>query len=292
MLLGVPNFSEGRESRKIEEISGAFATGAAMLDVDSDAVHNRSVVTLSAPPGVLATALTSGARACVSRIDMRKHDGAHPAIGALDVCPVVWLHQDDRDAARDVALTTAREIGADLEVPVFLYGDLARQESHRERAFFRAGGLVELSRRLHSGELRPDFGPQRVHERAGATLVTARPPLVAFNVELADADLRTAREIASRLREAGGGLDGVRAIGVDLGKGRTQVSTNVHDPEAVPLAAVVERIRDLAGPGGARPVAAEIVGLVPERALEGWDDELPIEGFEPAKHVIERRVRI
>lgn len=292
MLLGVPNFSEGRESRKIEEISGAFATGAAMLDVDSDAVHNRSVVTLSAPPGVLATALINGARACVSRIDMRKHDGAHPAIGALDVCPVVWLHQDDRDAARDVALTTAREIGADLEVPVFLYGDLARQESHRERAFFRAGGLVELSRRLHSGELRPDFGPQRVHERAGATLVTARPPLVAFNVELADADLRTAREIASRLREAGGGLDGVRAIGVDLGKGRTQVSTNIHHPEAVPLAAVVERIRDLAGPGGARPVAAEIVGLVPERALEGWDDELPIEGFEPAKHVIERRVRI
>ena len=292
MLLGVPNFSEGRESREIEEISAAFATGAALLDVDSDAVYNRSVVTLSAPPGVLATALINGARACVDRIDMRKHEGAHPCIGALDVCPVVWLHQDDRDAARGVALSTAREIGADLEVPVFLYGDLARHESHRERAFFRAGGLVELSRRLHSGELRPDFGPQRVHERAGATLVTARPPLVAFNVELADADLRTAREIASRLREAGGGLDGVRAIGIDLGKGRTQVSTNVHDPEAVPLAAVVERIRGLAGPGGARPVAAEIVGLVPERALVGWDDELPLEGFEPAKHVIERRVRI
>jgi glutamate formiminotransferase len=292
VLLGVPNFSEGRDSREIEEISGAFATGAAMLDVDSDAVHNRTVVTLSGPPEVLASALINGARACASRIDMRKHDGAHPCIGALDVCPVVWLHHEDRDAARDVALSTARGIGADLEVPVFLYGDLARHESHRERAFFRAGGLVELSRRLHSGELRADFGPQRVHEQAGATLISARPPLVAFNVELADADLRTAREIASRLREAGGGLDGVRAIGIDLGKGRTQVSTNVHDPEAVPLAAVVERIRGLAGPGGARPVGAEIVGLVPERALEGWSDELPLEGFDPAKHVIERRVRI
>ena len=292
MLLGVPNFSEGRESRKIEEISGAFATGAAMLDVHSDAVHNRTVITLSAPPGVLATALINGARACVNRIDMRKHDGAHPCIGALDVCPVVWLHKDDRDAACDAALTAAREIGADLEVPVFLYGDLARHESHRERAFFRAGGLVELTRRLHSGELRPDFGPQRVNEDAGATLVTARPPLVAFNVELADADLPTAREIASRLREADGGLNGVRAIGIDLGKGRTQVSTNIHDPEAVPLAAVVERIRGLAGSCGARPVAAEIVGLVPEWALEGWDDELPLEGFDPAKQVIERRVRI
>jgi glutamate formiminotransferase len=292
MLLGVPNFSEGRESRRIEEISGAFATGAAMLEVHSDAVHNRSVVTLSAPPEVSASALIHGARACVERIDMRRHDGAHPRIGALDVCPVVWLRQDDRDAACDAALTTAREVGAELEVPVFLYGDLARHESRRELAFFRAGGLVELARRLHSGELRPDFGPQRVHERAGATLVTARPPLVALNVELADGDLRTAKEIASRLREAGGGLEGVRAIGVDLGNGRTQVSTNVHDPNAVPLAVVVERIRGLAGPGGARPVAAEIVGLVPERALEGWDDVLPLEGFDPAKHVIERRVRI
>jgi glutamate formiminotransferase len=153
VLLGVPNFSEGRESRKIEEISGAFATGAAMLDVHSDAVHNRTVITLSAPPGVLATALINGARTCVNRIDMRKHDGAHPCIGALDVCPVVWLHKDDRDAARDAALTAAREIGADLEVPVFLYGDLARHESHRERAFFRAGGLVELTRRPQSGGL-------------------------------------------------------------------------------------------------------------------------------------------
>jgi glutamate formiminotransferase len=292
VLLGVPNFSEGRDRREIEEISGAFATGAAMLDVDSDAVHNRTVVTLSGPPEVLASALINGARACVTRIDMRKHDGAHPCIGALDVCPVVWLHDGDRDAARDVALSTARGIGTDLDVSVFLYGDLARHESHRERAFFRAGGLVELSRRLHSGELRADFGPQRVHERAGATLVTARPPLVAFNVELADADLRTAREIASRLREAGGGLEGVRAIGIDLGNGRTQVSTSVHDPEAVPLAVVVERIRGLAGSSGAHPVGAEIVGLVPERALEGWDDDLPLEGFDPARHVIERRVRI
>jgi glutamate formiminotransferase len=292
MLLAVPNFSEGRDERRIEAISTAFATGAALLDVHSDPVHNRSVVTLSGPPASLAPALVNGATACVEAIDLSKHDGAHPVIGALDVCPVVWLHDDDRDTAGEEALAAARGIGTDAGVPVFLYGELAGHESHRERAFFRAGGTVELARRIEAGELRPDFGPAELHPTAGATLVTARPPLAAFNVELAGADLAAARDIASRLREAGGGLDGVRAIGIDLGDSRTQVSTNIHDPAAVSLATVAIRIRDLAAPHGARPVGAEIVGLVPERALDGWPDALPIAGFDPAKHVIERRVRV
>ena len=291
MLLAVPNFSEGRDERRIEAVSTAFATGAALLDTHSDPVHNRTVLTLSGPPGSLAAALVNGARACVDAIDMSKQDGAHPCIGALDVCPVVWLREDEREAARDEALATARGIAAETGVPVFLYGELASQESHRERAFFRAGGLVELTRRVEGGELRPDFGPAELHPTAGATLVTARPPLAAFNVELAGADIAAAREVASRLREAGGGLEGVRAIGIDLGNGRTQVSTNVHDPGTGSLATVAIRIRDLAAPHGARPVGAEIVGLVPERALEGWPDALPITGFDPAKHVIERRVR-
>ena len=291
MLLAVPNFSEGRDERRIEAVSAAFATGAALLDTHSDRVHNRSVLTLSGPPGSLAAALVNGARACVDAIDMSKQDGAHPCIGALDVCPVVWLREDDRAAARDEALATARGIAVETGVPVFLYGELAAQESHRERAFFRAGGFVELRRRVDGGELRPDFGPGELHPTAGASLVTARPPLVAFNVELEGADLAAARHIASRLRESGGGLEGVRAIGIDLGDGRTQVSTNVHDPQAVPLAVVVERIRELAEQQGARPVAGEIVGLVPERALEGWPEDLPLPGFESAKQLIERRVR-
>lgn len=292
MLLAVPNFSEGRDHRKIDEISGAFATGALVLDTHSDPLHNRSVVTISAPPGEIVTPLVNGARSCVNSIDMRKHDGAHPVIGALDVCPVVWLRDEDRDAAREAALTAAREIGSDLEVPVFLYGGLASQESHWERAFFRAGGLVELSRRVHSGELRPDFGPGKVDPKAGATLVTARPPLAAFNVELGDADINVVGAVAARLRESGGGMKGIRAIGIDLDGGRGQVSTNIHDPVAVPLAAVVDRVRELAAPHGARPVAGEIVGLIPEATLEGWHDEIPLAGFDPAKHVIERRVRL
>jgi len=292
VLLAVPNFSEGRDLRRIEAISTAFATGAALLDTHSDPVHNRSVVTLNAPAGSLATALVNGALACANDIDMREHDGRHPCIGALDVCPVVWLREEDREAAKEEALAVARRISADAGVPVFLYGELALRESHRERAFFRAGGLVELRRRVDSGELRPDFGPSELHPSAGATLVTARPPLAAFNVELADADVDAARDIAARLRASGGGLDGVRAIGIDMGNGRTQVSTNIHDPIAVPLAAVVRRIRELAAPHGAHAVGAEVVGLIPESALEGWPEKAPLAGFDPAKHVIERRVRI
>jgi glutamate formiminotransferase len=292
VLLAVPNFSEGRDPGRIEAISNAFATGAALLDTHSDPVHDRSVVTLSAPAGSLAPALLNGALSCVDAIDMSKRDGAHPCIGALDVCPVVWLREEDREAAKEEALTAAHGIAADAGVPIFLYGELASQENHRERAFFRAGGLVELRRRVDGGELRPDFGPSELHPTAGATLVTARPPLAAFNVELAGIEIAATRDIAARLRESGGGLDGVRAIGIDLGNGRTQISTNIHDPIAVPLAAVVRRIRELAAAHDAHAVGAEVVGLIPEGALEGWPDKAPLAGFDPAKHVIERRVRL
>jgi glutamate formiminotransferase len=205
---------------------------------------------------------------------------------------VVWLREEDREAARDEALQAARGIAAQAHVPVFLYGELASDPSRRERAFFRAGGLAELGRRVGSGEVRPDFGPAGLHPTAGATLVTARSPLAAFNVELEGAGVEATREIADRLRESGGGLPGVRALGIDLGGGRTQVSTNVHDPIAVPLAEVVQRVRELAAAYGARAVSAEIVGLVPEAALAGLPEDLPLPGFDPARHVIERRVQV
>jgi glutamate formiminotransferase len=291
VLLAVPNFSEGRDATRIEAISTAFATGAALLDTHSDPLHNRTVLTLSGLPDSLAPVLVNGARACAEAIDMRQQDGAHPCIGALDVCPVVWLRAEDREAARAEALVAAQRIATDVGVPVFLYGELASHPSRRERAFFRAGGLAVLRRRLDSGELRPDFGPAELHPSAGATLVTARPPLVAFNVELEGAGIEATREIADRLRESGGGLPGVRALGIDLGGGRTQVSTNVHDPVAVTLAMVIERVAELAAEHGARPVAGEVVGLVPEAFLEGLPRNLPLTGFDPALHVIERRVR-
>ncbi len=290
MLLAVPNFSEGRDGALAARLADQFARGVALLDRHSDPVHNRTVVTLAGAPRAIGEALARGAGACQAAIDMRRHEGAHPCIGALDVCPVVWLDEADREAARREALAVAEAI-AGAGVPVFLYGELAASEERRERAYFRRGGLRELRRRMAAGELRADLGPGEPHPSAGATLVTARPPLAAFNVELEGADLDAARTVAAGLREAGGGLAGVRALAIPLPGGRTQISANVHDPAAVPLAAVVERVRALAAPHGGRPVAGEVVGLVPEAALAGYPhDDVPLRGFDPTRHVIERRL--
>jgi glutamate formiminotransferase / 5-formyltetrahydrofolate cyclo-ligase len=288
-LLAVPNVSEGRDSERIAALERAFAAGVSLLDRHSDADHNRTVLTLSGGAAGLSEALERGAATAIESIDMTAHEGVHPAIGALDVCPIVWLDAADRDAARGAALEVASAIGA-LGVPVFLYGALATGPEHAERAYFRNGGLAELWLRMEAGELRPDSGPELPHRRAGATLVTARPPLAAFNVELESGDLDAARAVAAGLRESGGGLPGVRAIGLPPASGRTQVSTNIHDPVAVPLGEVVERIRALAAPLGARPVEAELIGLVPEAALDGYPPDLPIRGFDPARQTIERRL--
>lgn len=288
-LLAVPNLSEGRESARIALLEAAFKRGVSLLDRHADADHNRTVFTLAGDPGPLREALASGAEEAIETIDMAKHEGVHPAVGALDVCPVVWLDPADRAAARTEALEVAAQVGG-LGVPVFLYGELATSPGHTERAYFRNGGLAELWLRMEAGELRPDFGPSLPHRSAGATLVTARPPLAAFNVELDSDDIEVARSVAAGLRESGGGLPGVRAIGLPLSSGRAQVSTNVHDPFEVPLAAVVDRVRALAAPLGARPVEAELIGLVPEAALAGYPDDVPIRDFDPVRHTIERRL--
>ncbi|HWM54160.1 MAG TPA: hypothetical protein VNO20_02050 [Solirubrobacterales bacterium] len=289
-LLAAPNVSEGRDAAAIAALQEAFSGGVALLDSHSDADHNRSVFTLAGGPGPLREALTRGAEQAVETVDMTAHQGVHPAIGALDVCPLVWLDSADRRIARAEALEVAAQIGG-LGIPVFLYGELASRPEHAERAYFRNGGLAELWLRMEGGGLRPDFGPERPHRSAGATLVTARAPLAAFNVELDSGDLEVARAVAAELRESGGGPPGVRAIGLPLSSGRTQVSTNVHDPLTVPLAEVVERVRVLAEPLGARPLEAELIGLIPEAALAAYPEDVPIRGFDPEQDVIECRLR-
>jgi glutamate formiminotransferase / 5-formyltetrahydrofolate cyclo-ligase len=288
-LLAVPNVSEGRDSARIEALQRAFAAGAQLLDRHSDPDHNRTVFTLAGEPAALLDALARGAAEAIAAIDMETHEGVHPAIGALDVCPIVWVDPGDREAARAAALDVAARVG-DLGVPAFLYGELATDPAHVERAYFRNGGLAELWLRMEAGELRPDRGPRLPHRTAGATLVSARPPLAAFNVELEGGDLDAARAVAAGLRESGGGLPGVRAVGLPLSGGRTQVSTNVHDPVAVPLGAVVERIRELAAPLGARPLEAELIGLIPATALAGYPADVPIRDLDPAAATIESRL--
>lgn len=288
-LLAVPNLSEGREAGLIGELEAAFGDGVAVLDRHADPDHNRSVFTLRGEADPLAEALLAGAREAIARIDMRRWEGLHPCVGALDVCPLVWLDPAGRDPACAAALAVAERLGG-LGVPVFLYGELATAPERAERSFFRAGGLRRLTARMAGGELRADAGPPVPHPTAGATLVTARPPLAAFNVELDSGEVAIAREVAASLRESGGGLPGVRAIGLSLSSGRAQVSVNVHDPATTPLAVVVEEIRRLAAPLGAAPVEAELVGLVPEPALAGYPSDVPIRGFEPSLQVIERRL--
>lgn len=287
MALAVPNVSEGRDEAVIAAIAAAFAP-ARILDRHSDAAHNRTVLTMAADPEELLEALLGGAHACLRAIDISGQRGEHPRIGALDVCPLVWVDPGGRAPARELALAAARGIG-ELGVPVFLYGELASDPSRAERAHFRRGGSAALAERMRAGELAPDFGPAEPHPSAGATLVTARTPLAAFNVELDSAEVAIARAVAARLRESGGGPPGVRALGIDLG-GRAQVSTNVHDPVAVPLGAVIERVRALAAEHGARPVAAEVVGLVPQASLRELPTDVPLRGFDPARQVLERRL--
>jgi glutamate formiminotransferase len=286
LLLAVPNFSEGRDERAIAEIAESFTPGR-LLDVHSDPDHDRSVVTLAVRQGEAAAALLAGARECVERIDLRRHGGVHPRVGALDVAPVVYLDEADRGAACAEALTAAALIGDDLGLPVFLYGELATSPERRERAFLREGGPARLGERMEAGELSPDHGPARLHPSAGVVLMAARPPLVAFNLELESGDVELARRIAAGLRETGGGPPGVRAIGLRLERrGRAQVSVNVHDHHAVPLAQIVDAVRQ-----EAEVSEAELVGLAPAAALEGFPDDVPLRGFSPERHVIENALR-
>jgi glutamate formiminotransferase / 5-formyltetrahydrofolate cyclo-ligase len=278
----------------IEVIGRALSSSASqLLDVHSDPDHNRTVFTLVGGPQALADSLVAAAREALALIDMRSHEGAHPCIGALDIAPIAYLRPDDRELARDEALAVANRIAGELDVPVFLYGELASSEERRERAHFREGGIAALAERLASGELEPDFGPGRPHPTGGATLVGCRPPLVAFNLELDGAELDTAKQIAAEVREAGGGLPGVRAIGVRLPrKGVCQVSTNVHDPFLVPLREVVSAVESAAGRHGARVSAAELVGLAPAAALDGFPAALELHGFDEATHILDRRLHL
>jgi glutamate formiminotransferase len=288
-LLAVPNVSEGRDCQTIEAIAHALtvADNARLLNTHADPDHHRAVYTLAGEPGQLSAALLAGAREAIARIDIglgrdSAQAGQHPHVGAVDVVPIVYTNPAQRGHACAEALVVAADIGERLNVPVFLYGILA---DGRSRAELRKGGLAALTERIAAGELSPDFGPSRPHPTAGATLVAAREPLVAFNLELAPpATLADAERIAALIREGGPeGLPGLRAIGVALRGGSVaQVSTNVELPFELPLRAVVAAVAKHV------PVArAELVGLVPRAAMEGFPADVPLANFDPGADTIE-----
>jgi len=254
VLLAVPNVSEGRDPEAVAAIGAAF--GVRVLDVHTDADHHRSVFTLAGDD--LANAVARGAEEVIRRIDLREHAGVHPRVGALDVAPIVYLNEADRGAATAAALVLADRLG-ELGLPVYLYGAFGPT-----RAELRRPGALD--------DRPPDFGPPYPHPTAGAVLVTVRPPLVAFNVEV-DATLDEARRIAREVRQ----LPGVVALGVPLGDAAVQVTANLEG-ETTPaqLVAAVRRHAPVLG--------AELVGLAPEAAFADFPEDVPM----AAPRLIER----
>ena len=288
-LESVPNLSEGRSVEALDALRDAMSRPARLLDVHADADHHRSVYTLVGSASELVETLVAGIRRAVEVIDLRKHKGAHPRVGAADVVPIVPLRPEQEPEARAAALELAERVGGELELPVFFYGRLT--EDGREPAFFRRGGTDELQRRIDGGELLPDRGPDRLHPTAGAVLLGVRRPLIAFNVNLRADSVEVAREIASLVRERDGGFPGVRALGLDLPRaGLVQVSMNVTDWEAAALHEIVDRVAAEAEARGAEVVGSELVGLMPAgAAVEAAGAVLRIDGFDPSR-VLELRL--
>jgi glutamate formiminotransferase len=263
VLLAVPNFSEGRDTQTLEAIGAAFGPG--LIHASADADHHRAVYTVSGEPGALAAKVVDAARVAIERIDLARHSGVHPRVGAIDVAPIVYLDAAERGAACAEALVLADRLGHELRLPVFLYGALA---GGRTRAELRKGGPQELGRRIDANELRPDAGPPSLHPTAGAVLVAARPPLAAFNVYI-DAPVEQARRIAATIRS-----DSVKALGLRLGHaGTVQVSTNIEDLAATTPGDVVRAVQQHA------PVtSAELVAPAPRTAFESFPADVPLTG--------------
>jgi len=284
----VPNVSEGRRPEVVEEIVAAFAVpGVLVLDRSSDPDHHRTVITLMGPGPALVEGAVAGAEACARLIDLNQHRGVHPRMGALDVLPFVPFGAETRlrggddldlDCA-DLAERAGRRIAGEAGIPVYLYGAAAHHPGWAALPAVRGRGFEAL----RADPPEPDFGGPGLHPTAGATAAGAREVLIAYNVELAGADLDLARRIASAVRERDGGLPAVRAMGVPLANRKlVQVSMNLLDWRATPPAAAVAAVAGLAERAGARVEASEIVGLVPAGAMEGVDPaDLRLRDFTP-----------
>ena len=263
VLLAVPNFSEGRDDATLQAIGAAFGPG--LIHASADADHHRAVYTVEGEPGALAGVVVAAARVAVERIDLTRHEGVHPRVGAIDVAPIVYLDAADRGAAAAEALVLADRLGHELGLPVFLYGALA---GGRTRAELRRGGPRRLQERIDAGELTPDAGPRALHPTAGAVLVAARAPLAAFNVEV-DATLEQAKAIAAAIRS-----ESVKALGLHLERaGIVQVSTNIEDLDATTPADVVRAVQQ-----HARVTGAELIAPAPRAAFESFPPEIPLHG--------------
>lgn len=287
----VPNFSEGRRADVIGAIADALRGHSAvrLLDIESDPDHNRSVFTLVAPPEAMVPAMFDAIKTAARLIDLEQHRGEHPRIGATDVVPFVPLRATTMDQCVTLARELGRRVGEELGIPVYLYERAATRADRVNLADVRRGEYEGLKTEILTNPDRaPDFGPARLGP-AGATVIGARPPLIAYNVYLTTSDVEIARRIARTIRASNGGLRYVKALGL-LVKGKAQVSMNLTDFSATPIHQVVEMIRREAARYGVSIESSELIGMIPQAALLDsavW--YLQLNNFEPGM-VLENRL--
>jgi glutamate formiminotransferase len=297
----VPNFSEGRDPRKLDLLLQAIrrVPSAHILDTHMDRDHNRSVITLAGPPEAVAEAALRATGEALALIDLNLHRGEHPRIGATDVIPFVPLEEITLAECAALARRTGEQIWARFRIPVYFYEAAALRAERRNLAVIRRGGFEVLREQVRSDpDRRPDVGDPQLHPTAGATAVGARNLLVAYNVNLASDELEIARSIARAVRASSGGLPAVKALGMllksrDTGghRGQAQVSMNLTDWKQTSLKTAFEAVREQAARRSVSVESSEIVGLVPAGAFGGArPEELLLKGFEPGK-ILEKRLR-
>jgi glutamate formiminotransferase len=268
----VPNVSEGRRPEVVARLAAAASApaGVRLLDVSSDPDHNRSVLTLAGDAEGLLQGLLALYEVALAEIDLTRHQGVHPRVGAVDVVPFVPLGRTPMEEAVAAAEELAAEVARRFALPVYLYERAARIPERTALAAIRRGQFEGFAARLQDPSWAPDFGPARVHPTAGVTVIGARFFLIAFNAVLDTPEVAVARAVARKVRESGGGLPAVRAMGVYLeSQGRAQVSMNLVDFRRTPLLTVLERVRAEAAALGTRVVESELIGLMPAEAALG-----------------------
>ena len=290
----IPNFSEGCNKEIIGALveTGKSVPGVTLLDYSSDASHNRSVFTLVGDPNGIAEAAFKLCKLASEKIDMTKHKGEHPRMGATDVIPFVPIQDVTVAECVEISKLVAKRMWDELKIPSFLYEDSASSPHRKNLAACRKGQFEGMSEKLLLEEWAPDFGERKIHRTAGITAVGARPPLIAFNVNLGTSNLDIANKIAKTIRGSSGGYQHCKAIGVMLEERNiAQVSINMVNFEGTPLYRVYEAIRFEAERWGVPIIGSEIIGLTPAKALiDAAEYYLKIENFDYGKQVLENHL--
>lgn len=293
LIEAVPNISEGRDRGKIEAIVAQVRAvhGVALLDFDPDPDHNRTVITFAGPPEAIEEAALRLTARAVELIDLNKHHGEHPRMGAVDVLPFIPIRGATMAECVELAKRVGKRISEEFKIPVYLYAEAATRPERQDLANIRKGEFEGFPAKILEPDWAPDFGERRVHPTAGVMAVGARPPLIAYNVNLGTSDLEIAKKIAQAVRGSSGGLRYVKALAFELKeRGLVQVSMNLTDYRKIPLHRAFELVKREAARYGVPVVGSEIVGLVPQEALNlAAEYYLQLENFRP-EMILEERI--